>query len=278
MSEICSIILNTVIKTEIGKEKLLLSGHAKKGGSYVAIVDDDISIIYDGLINKFLYKNDINCIHILLNLFDLEEDITNICPKYITTNKLKKRILTYLKDRKDNHFISLTIGQLLHEDINRLELFVYLEGYRQGYYNNYWANRLEKGVLMNNQSEDLYNRKYLYHFETSEEEIKSVKANMYREIDEKEENNNYLFDTILEYSSSIFKAKIFNLNNYLDKQLTIDYNSKSHNITEDEDLLKIGDLNNIYKETIKVVFRNSLNLYKEAYWYGLNDRVLKRYH
>ena len=244
----------------------------------MAIVDDDISIIYDGLINKFLYKNDINCIHILLNLFDLEEDITNICPKYITTNKLKKRILKYLKKRKDSHFISLSLGQLLHEDINRLELFVYLEGYRQGYYSNYWANRLEKGVLVNNQSEDLYNRKYLYHFETNEKEIKHVKSKMYKEIDKSEKSNHYLYNTILEYSSSVFKSKIFNLNNYLDKQLTIDYNSKSHNITEDEELLNINELNNIYKETIKVVFKNSLNLYKEAYWYGLNDRVLKRYH
>ena len=176
----------------------------------MAIVDDDISIIYDGLINKFLYKNDINCIHILLNLFDLEEDITNICPKYITTNKLKKRILKYLKKRKDSHFISLSLGQLLHEDINRLELFVYLEGYRQGYYSNYWANRLEKGVLVNNQSEDLYNRKYLYHFETNEKEIKYVKSKMYKEIDKSEKSNHYLYNTILEYSSSVFKSKIFN--------------------------------------------------------------------
>ncbi len=243
----------------------------------MAIVDNDISIIYDGLINKFLYKNDINCIHILLNLFDLEEDITNICPRYITTSKLKKRINRYLSNRKDKHFISLSLGQLLHEDINRLELFIYLEGYKKGYYNNYWVNKLEKVMLINNQMEDLYNMKYLYHFGTNLKEVKSVKSKIFVEIEKTEKNKNFLYSTILEYSSSIFKFKVFNLNNYLDKQLTINYDSDPHNFTEDEDLLNIKELNNIYKETIKVVFKNCLKLYKDAYWYGLNDRVLKRY-
>lgn len=243
----------------------------------MAIVNNDISIIYDGLINKFLYKNDINCIHILLNLFDLEEDITNICPKYITTKKLKRRMISYLKNRKDNHLISLKLGQLLHEDINRLELFIYLEGYKQGYYNNYWVNRLEKAILVYNQLEDLYTMKYLYHFGTNLKEIKSVKSKVFNEIHKTEASNYFLYNTILDYSSIFFKSKVFNLNNYLDKQLIIDSNSDSTTFTEDEEFLNINELSGIYKETVKVVFKNSLKLYKEAYWYGLNDRVLKRY-
>lgn len=243
----------------------------------MAIVDSDISQIYDGLINKFLYKNDINCIHILLNLFDLEEDITNICPKYITINNLKKGIKRYLSDRKDNYFISLNLGQLLHEDINRLELFIYLEGYKQGYYNNYWANRLEKAILINNSLEELYKMKYLYHFATDLKEVKIIKSKMFKEIEKTEQTSKFLYNTILEYSNSILKFKIFNLNNFLDKQLTIDYNSNPHNFTDDEDLLHIDELNNIYRQTIKIVLKNSIKLYKDAYWYGLNDRVLKRY-
>ena len=63
----------------------------------------------------------------------------------------------------------------------------------------------------------------------------------------------------------------------MDKQLTIDYNSDKYKIKDDEELLNLDELNNIYKETVKIVLRNCLRLYKEAYWYGLNDRVLKRY-
>ncbi len=248
-----------------------------KGGSYMAIVDNDISIIYDGLIKKFLYKSDINCIHILLNLFDLEEDITNICPKYITTNNLKKRMSRFLKERKDKHLISLSLGSLLHEDISRLELFIYLEGYKQGYYNNYWANRLEKTTLVNIKLEDLYTMKHLYHFETNLEEVKKIKSKIFKGIDQLESRDDYIYSSILEYSTSIIKLKVFNLNKFLNKQLTIDYNSASSNFIEDEDLLDIKELNDIYNETVKVIFNNSVKLYKDAYWYGLNDRVLKRY-
>lgn len=243
----------------------------------MAIVDNDISIIYEGLINKFLYKSDINCIHILLNLFDLEEDITNICPKYITTSNLKKRISRFLKERKDNHLISLSLGRLLHEDISRLELFIYLEGYKGGYYNNYWVNRLEKTTLIYNELEDLYTMKHLYHFETNLKEVKAVRSKIFSGIDRIEDDNNYIYSSILEYSTSIIKSKVFNLNKFLNKQLTIDYNSTSSNFVEDEDFLDIKELSDIYKETIKIIFNNSVKLYKDAYWYGLNDRVLKRY-
>ncbi len=57
----------------------------------------------------------------------------------------------------------------------------------------------------------------------------------------------------------------------------IDYKSNQRKFREDEDLLNFNELNSIYKETIKVVYKNSLRLYEQAYWYGINDRVLKRY-
>ncbi len=243
----------------------------------MALANKDISSIYDGLIYKFLYKNDINCIHILLNLYDLEENITNICPKYITINNLKKRMNSFLRTRKDNYFISLKLGQLIHEEINRLELFIYLEGYRHGYFNNCCANLLEKITLKNIPVEKLYNFKYLYHFDTNIQDVIDFKKQINKEIQEKEKTDRYLYDKIIKYSNFLLKSKIFNLNNFLDKQLTIDYNSNKYKIKDDEEILNLDELNNIYRETVKVVLKNCLDLYKESYWYGLNDRVLKRY-
>ena len=63
----------------------------------------------------------------------------------------------------------------------------------------------------------------------------------------------------------------------MDKQLTIDYNSDIANIKEDGSLLTKNDLSSIYREVKKVIIRNGLKLYKDAYWNGLNDGVLKRY-
>lgn len=243
----------------------------------MALADSDVSIIYNGLINKFLYKNDINCIHILLNLFELEEDITNICPKYITINNIKKRINRFLNDRKDNYFISLNLGQAIHEDINRLELYVYLEGYKMGYHNKFWANKLENTILKKSKIEELYQLKYLYHFEMNTEEVKNIKLKIFKELEKEEESTDFLYNIIYKYASSVLKLKIFNINNFLDKQLMIDYKSNQHKIKEDEDLLNFNELNNIYKETIKVVYKTSVKLYEQAYWYGINDRVLNRY-
>ncbi|MBU5314111.1 hypothetical protein KQI38_19000 [Tissierella carlieri] len=243
----------------------------------MAIANNDICSIYDGLIYKFLYKNDINCIHILLNLYDLEENITNICPKYVSIHHLKKHISKFLKQRKGNHFISLNLGQLIHEDINRLELFIYLEGYKHGYFNNSWVNILEKITVNNIPLDKLYKSKYLYHFDNTTKQVLDIKAMIGEEIQESERLNKHLYNIIRDYCNKLLKGKIFNLNRHLDKQLTIEYNSRMYRIKEDDGILTLEELNNIYKEIVKVVLKDGLKLYKEAYWYGLNDRVLKRY-
>jgi len=243
----------------------------------MAIANNDIFTIYDGLIHKFLYNNDINSIHILLNLYDLEENITNICPKYMSIYHLKKHISRFLKQKKGRDFISLNLGQLIHEDINRLELFIYLEGYRNGYYNNYWVNILEKVALRNMSLEELYKSKYLYHFSSRIKRVWEIKDLMSEEIRQKEQQNKHLFNIIKRYCEDLLKGKVLSLNKFLDKQLTIEYNSKVYSIKEDYELLALEELNNIYKEISKTILKDGFKLYKEAYWYGLNDRVLKRY-
>ncbi|WP_353096999.1 hypothetical protein [Tissierella praeacuta] len=242
----------------------------------MAIANSELCSIYDGLIYKFLYKNDINCIHILLNLYDLEENITNICPKYVSIHHLKKHISKFLKQKKGNYSISLNLGQLIHEDINRLELFIYLEGYKHGYFNNYWVNNLEEIAVRNIPIDKLYKKKYLYHFDNKIRQISDIKALIGEEIQKNEKENKYLYNIIKDYCNKLLRGKIFNLNRHLDEQLTIEYNSKIC-CTKEDSLLTLDELNDIYKEMIKIVLKDGLKLYKEAYWYGLNDRVLKRY-
>ncbi|MDR7856441.1 hypothetical protein [Tissierella sp.] len=240
----------------------------------MALANNHMCSIYDGLIHKFLYKNDINCIHILLNLYDIEENITNIFPKYLSIYHLKKHISKFLKNRKGNNLISMNLGQLIHEDINRLELFIYLEGYRHGYYNNYWVNILEKLTLKNINFDQLYKRKYLYHFEKNIKQVEDIKALVCEDIAINEDQNQFLYNIIENYCDKILKGKVLSLNKFLDKQLTVDYDS---NIKEDDSILTLNELYNIYTEVVKVVIKDGFKLYKEAYWYGLNDRVLKRY-
>lgn len=233
--------------------------------------------IYNGLIHKFLYNSDVNSIHILLNLCDLEDNITNISPRYISIHRIKRHINRFLKHKKGNQFISLNLGQLIHDDINRLELYIYIEGYRNGYFNNHFVNMLEKLSIENIPLEELYKRKYLYHFKQTPNKIKSLQEAIYKELTKKEKKNKELYGNIKDYCDDILKKKVLSLNKYLDKQLTIEYDSKHYTIKEDYSLLTLDELNKIYEEVFKMTFRSGMKLYKEAYWYGVNDRVLKRY-
>src|SRR5699024_4045359 len=102
----------------------------------------------------------------------------------------RRHIGRILKDKKSRHLISLNLGQLIHEDINRLELYVYLEGYKKGYYNNYWINILEKTAVKNISFEQLYNINYLYHFDTNIKKVGEIKALINDDIKKKEKENN----------------------------------------------------------------------------------------
>lgn len=243
----------------------------------MALSNKNVFDLYEGLKYNFLFNNDINCIHILLNLYDLEDNIRNIFPKYVSIRNLRKNIKRALRKRRGNQLIALNLSNLVHEEINRLELFLYLEGYKLGYMNIRCVNELERLTLNYHSLEYLYNNKYLFHFETSNQDILELKVKINNELNQEEKSNKNLYNIIYKYASNVIKPKVFSLNKYLDKQMTIDYNSDNINFKEDITLLTKDDLNCIYIELVGIVLRNGFKLYKDAYWYGLNDRVLKRY-
>lgn len=233
--------------------------------------------IYEELKYKFLFNNDINCIHILLNLYDLEDNINNIFPKYMSITNLRRSISKLLKDRRGNHLIAYNLGELIHEDINRLELYLYLEGYKYGFLNYRDANKLEDITIKYYAIPDLYDMKYLFHFNAKEEEITEFQDHVFNNIKKEEKDNNRLNDTITKYVSNIIRPKIYSLNKYLDKQLSIDIETDRLNIKEDETILTLDELKTIYDEVVRSILKSGYKTYQNACWNGLNDRVLKRY-
>lgn len=243
----------------------------------MVLAKEDLFQIYDGLKYNFLYNNDINSIHILLNLYDLEDNMINICPKYISTKEIRKRIRRLLLYRKSRQLISNSIILLIHEDIDRLELVLYLEGYKYGYYNSKWVNTLEDATLNYYAIEDIYESNFLFHHSINFQEIRDIKEDFKTEIKIREKETNGLQKIIHTYCEKIIKNKIYNLNLYTDKQLTIEYNSMEMNIKEEEPYLSIGELNKIYDTIIKTITKNAILSYENASWFGVNDRVLNRY-
>ncbi|MGM0395757.1 MAG: hypothetical protein ACQEP4_01735 [Bacillota bacterium] len=243
----------------------------------MALSNDTFYDLYEGLKHNFLFKNDLNSIHILLNLYDIEDNIRNIFPKYVSIKYLRNHISRILKNRRGNQLIAMNLGELIHEDINRLELLLYLEGYKGGFISIKEANRLEDITVKTCSINELYYQKYLFHFDTFTEDVQDLRDEIFSNLEKDEDSNKHLQNLIGRYCEKVIRNKIFSLNRYLDKQLTIDYKSSSANITEDETLLTMDDLSNVYNEVVKIVSRNGMRLYKDAYWNGLNDRVLKRY-
>ena len=233
--------------------------------------------MYEGLKYNFLYNNDINSIHILLNLYDLENNMTNICPKYISTNQIRKKVKRLLIHRKDRQLISNNVALLIHEDIDRLELTLYLEGYNNGYYNNKWVNMLEDVTIKFYSIEEIYEKNFLFHYDIAIKDVREIKESFELEMDDKESETLYLYDFIETYCEKIIKEKIYNLNMYIDKQLTIEYNLDETNIQDEETFLSANELNKIYKAVVNTIIKNTINMYKDASWFGINDRVLNRY-
>ena len=237
----------------------------------------DLWEIYEGLQYNFLYNNDINSIHILLNLYDLEDNMTNICPKYISTKEIRKKVKRLLIYRKDRQLISNNITLLVHEDIDRLELILYLEGYKDGYHNKKWVNILEDETIKHFTIEQMYEKSFLFHYNTYFDEVEKIKENFKLEIKEKEKKTNYLYDFINRYCEKVIKKKIYNLNMHIDKQLAIEYNLNEMKIKEEEPFLSIKELNKIYKIVVKTIVKNTIKIYIDANWFGVNDKVLNRY-
>ncbi len=232
--------------------------------------------LYEGLKDKFLFQNDINSIYILLTLYDMEESISNIYPKYVCTKNIKRRIKYNLK-RNNKESIANNICYILHDDINRIELCFYLEGYKYGYYNSRIINDLETKSLQMYSIEKMYNSKYLFHFNHSNKIIKKIRLKLSKEIDKHERNKRFIQKAVNIFCEKVIRKKIYNFEEYINKQLSIKYNPYNFDIIEEEYKLTKNELDKIYKTTLKSLNNNLKKIYKDAAWYALNDKVLKRY-
>ncbi|NLY21673.1 MAG: hypothetical protein GXZ08_10410 [Tissierellia bacterium] len=227
--------------------------------------------------NKFLYDNDINSIHILLNLYDIEDNIGKIYPRYSAMSLLKKNINKFLSGREGMELASKNLSELIHEDINRLELYIYLEGYRTGYKALKFANILEKLTLRHFDVATLYRMNYLYRYNCNYDDVRRFKNQIYSYILKDVKNIELFKSTTYKYCSAIIKPKVLCLNGYLDNQVKMEYDEDGPVFSYEGEPFTKKELNILYKRIVKMIYRDAARLYKDAFWDGLNDRVLNRY-
>lgn len=233
--------------------------------------------IYQGLTDKFLYNDDLNSIYMLLALYDIEENISNICPIYTYSKDIRHKIKNILKDREDAEVISQNLSIIVNEDMNKLELCFYLEGYKDGFSNSKYINCLEDRSLQLLNIKDIYEAQYLFHFDMRNNDILEFKKECFEYLDSKNKKNKHIEELIYRFTNKVIKKKITNLGDYVERQLKINFDIYKLSIVEVDYNLSEQEIDKLYKLILKTLTGHLKNIYKEAFWYAINDKVLMRY-
>lgn len=237
---------------------------------------NDFNAIRKTLQDNFLYRNDEDSLQILLSLFENEYRVNKLTPKYTCMPAVSRSVRRVLRTRGHSKEVMQAVTGVLNDDVNRLEFAVYLEAYTAGYQDISWANQLEEHTLAFLPIEDLFHRNTLFHTRLNSD-ILVLKNRLMDAIDESK-TYSQLGQRTSRYCEKVVKHKIQRLNTYANKQLVLwqDEQSGSAGYTEPAFIVQ-GDLDRIYARVVRAFAKSIQKLYKEAYWYGVNDRVLNRY-
>lgn len=223
---------------------------------------------------RFLYHDDVDAMDLLLSIIDNNQSYNKLRPKYICSDRIRTSLRRMLHYRDDKEFIISAVLQGIHNDINRMELSLYLDYYTLGYGYKDGVDLLEREVLKRFTPALLATQRKLYH-ESKDIRIKKLRNQI---IGNYREHNSYLYTIKLinNYCDKTMRPKIMHLNTTMNKQLRFYYDSNNIYI-HDEVFISKKLLNKIYKRVLSTFTTVMLRTATNAVWYGINDRVLDRY-
>lgn len=228
------------------------------------------------LVENFLYNNETDCINILLNIYNIEESIENIFPRYVSLENLRLDIIKLYKEKRGIELIARNLSSLIHDDINRLELYLYLEGYRRGFNSSKLINKLEMIALNYLSIEELYSRKKLYNYEFKNKDVVIFKKELFKSLRRDRFTRSYISSIVRGVDKNLLRKKIFNINSHLDLQLVFSYDSSAR-FKEMNSYLSVNEISNLYKKILKFLYVDGYRILTNGYWDGINDKVMKRY-
>ncbi|WBW50641.1 hypothetical protein O6R05_03585 [Peptoniphilus equinus] len=228
------------------------------------------------LIEKFLYDNDTESLNILLNIYQVEGSVENICPTYLSLKHLKKDIMKFLKDKEGVELIANNLGRLIHDDVNRLELYLYLEGYKAGIRSKKSVNLLEILTFKYFDVEDLYRRRKLFNRGAMRPEAENLKTVILQDMNQDKRIKNHIYDVVFRFNLKVLKRKVYNLNLHLDNQMMFNL-EEGGTIRESKSKLTRRELRGLDKKILRFLFMDGVRIFETAFWDGINDQVMKRY-
>lgn len=241
-------------------------------------VNIDYSDVKAKLLHRFLYDQDSSAMQILLGLYDLEEKIQNIFPSYVSMRNLKRDVLSFLRRKENRSLLANSLTRAIYDDVNRYELALYLEGYKRGYSAVNFANELEVIALGHFDVAELFERKQLFQYDYKEEDVHRLRNRSLRHVLEREAGDRLVRSHAVCFGRKVLKKKVFTLNRYVDRQLQINFKSTNGKYNEPEYFLTHQELWGLNRKLTKFLYLDGLRIYTSAYWCGVNDLVLRRYH
>lgn len=237
----------------------------------------DVSLM-DNLKIRFLYLNDLNSANLLINLYQSQENLNSLYPQYSSKSDLRKYIKRNMRGKPGSDLAAGNLANLIHSDINRFELLMYLDGYKAGFHAHRQANRLEEILLSSLEVPDLYDDVRLNDFCDKNKEILDYKRGVLAFVGKDAFGQARQRRAITDYSKRIIKPKVLSLNNYIDVQLSLDCsNLKQVQLKQEPRPFSRRDLNILYRKISTMVFKKAVDIYISAYWKGIIEKVKIRY-
>lgn len=238
-------------------------------------MDSNYQQIEKNLEYSFLYDNDPDSMYILLSINEYRYRTYNLQPSYRLMQRVSQALKRHLSARRDREYILRALRFLVNDDLYRFELAVVIEGYSRGLRDSFWVDKLERTALTEFSENELISRSILYHQAAKGRSI-AVKSMLFHELKIRSEGFRALHSRSTSYSRKVLRRKIYRLNDYIDQQVMIDFDNITQ-VKPEESVLTLKDLKTIYQKINRYIYNNVTKIYKEAYWYGVNDAVLERY-
>ena len=238
-----------------------------------ALLDKDTRIALE---YNFLYLKDSVAFDIFISSISIEQRGFNVRFRQAIFNKISKSLDVFYKNRSDKEYIKSAVQKLVYDDINRLEIVLAVDSYIYGKKSNVFANEVENYFLLNYPNLKISKKQKLIVRKLSSKDYRFRNRVINNVIDYY--NLNKMFEEKTnEFFENVIKEYIFNLNNYIVKQLKLEFKSNNYYVLQKEKFLTKKDLENLYNHIYKVFMEHLHKTSRIFIWYGLNDKVTSRY-
>lgn len=239
----------------------------------VALLDKSTRVALE---YNFLYLEDYAAFDIFISSLGIEQRGFNLRFRQAIFTKIVNNLEIMYKKRQDREYIISAVQKLVFDDINRLEIMLAVSSYIYGKKSTTFANELENYFLINYPeikiSKDmklirkkLSSKDYRFRNRLILELISSCK------LDEK------FSAKVDDFFDERIKENIYNLNNYIHKQVKLEFKDNQYFVFQKETFLTKKELEQLYSHIKKIFIEHFTKTSKRFIWYGLNDKVISRY-